>query len=263
MKLKRYMSSCHLLVKDDWMACLKWAKKTGFDGVELFGGEGSVIFENIAPSRLDELAAFAKDSNIELSLHPWTDWTKLSEDALFDVYSAYAEKCARMGMKYLNMHMHFVTTREMGMERLFRATDRVLPVLKNAGITLLYENVPPHGFRELGSETDDFDKLFAYYKDELAVQMNIDTGHAHITRNLGTLAAGHGERWAYTHINDNFGVNDDHVAPGDGTLDFEKVASVCKNICYKGPLMMEYHETGLEKGFKVLEDAYGKYGFDV
>ena len=263
MKLKKYMSSCHLFAKDDWMKCLAWAKDADFDGVELFGGEGDVLFENIAPSRLDEIADFACRSGIELSLHPWTDWTKLSDEALSEIYTEYAEKCARMGLKYLNMHMQFITTREKGMERLFRATDSVLPILKKAGITLLYENVPPHGIRELGSETGDFDKLFARYKDEPMVQMNIDTGHAHITQTLKALADAHGERWTYTHINDNFGVNDDHVAPGDGTLDFDEVASVCREIGYKGPLMMEYHETGLEKGLAVLKEAYGKAGFEL
>ncbi len=263
MKLKKYMSSCHLYVMTDWLECVKWAKNNDFDGIELFGGENGTAFENISLARLDEIADYARKNNIDLSMHPWTIWTEKSEEALFEIYTEFARRCARMGMKYLNMHMQFVTTREMGMDRLFRATDKALPILKNANITLLYENVPPHGIRELGSENADFDKLFSYYKDEPAVQMNIDTGHAHITKTLVSLAQENPGRWAYTHINDNFGINDDHVAPGDGTLDFDSAAKAAKEAGYSGPLMMEYHEKGLIKGLETLEKSYGKFGFEL
>lgn len=263
MKLKKYMSSCHLYAKDDWLECVKWAEKNEFDGIELFGSERGVPFQEMAEAGLSEIAAYAAGHNIELSLHPWIDWTHLSEEALFEIYTAYAKRCARMGMKYMNMHMQFVTTRETGMDRLFRATDKVLPILKKAGIVLLYENVPPHGIRELGSEPGDFDALFDYYKNEPFVQMNIDTGHAHITDTMECLSVRHANRWAYTHINDNFGVKDDHVAPGDGTMDFSSVAKSACEAGYSGPLMMEYHEKGLEKGMNVLKEAYLKHGFEL
>ena len=263
MKLKKYMSSCHLFCMCDWLECVKWAKAHGFNGIELFGSENGTIFEKIPEERVEKIADFAHENGIELSLHPWTDWTHLSDEALFEIYTQYAEKCAKMGMKYINMHMQFVTTREMGMNRLFRATDKILPILKKAGIILLYENVPPHGIRELGSETNDFKELFAYYRDEKTVQMNIDTGHAHITDTMASLAKEHPARWAYTHINDNFGINDDHVAPGDGTMDFSLVAEYASEVHYTGPLMMEYHEKGLEKGLAVLSDAFEAFGYQL
>lgn len=263
MKLKKYMSSYHLYVKDDWMECVKWAKENGFDGIELFGKENGVLFEDIAEARLNEIAAYAMDSNIELSLHPWADWTKKTDEEVKSIFLAYAERCAKMKIRYLNMHMQFITTRENGIERLFQSSDAVLPVLKEGRTVLLYENVPPHGRRELGSETEDFDALFDYYKNEPFVQMNIDTGHAHITDTMEALSKRHGKRWTYTHINDNFGVKDDHVAPGDGTMDFLSVAYLAREAGCSGPLMMEYHESGLEKGLMVLKEAYSKYGFEV
>lgn len=263
MKLKKYMSSFHLYVMADWLECIKWAKENDFQGIELFGNENGTAFEKIPETRLDEIARFARENGIELSLHPWANWAIKTEDELYEIYLEYAKRCARMGMKYINMHMQFVTTREMGMERLFCVTDKILPVLKDAGITLLYENVPPHGKREFGSEAEDFEKLFSYYKNECAVQMNIDTGHAHITDTMKTLACQYPARWAYTHINDNFGVNDDHVAPGDGTMDFALVAEYAKETGYTGPLMMEYHEKGLEKGLLTLREAFEKHGFEL
>ena len=133
MKLKKYMSSYHLYVKDDWMECVKWAKENGFDGIELFGKENGVLFEDIAEARLNEIAAYAMDSNIELSLHPWADWTKKTDEEVKSIFLAYAERCAKMKIRYLNMHMQFITTRENGIERLFQSSDAVLPVLRKGG----------------------------------------------------------------------------------------------------------------------------------
>ena len=40
------------------------------------------------------------------------------------------------------------------MERLFAAIDRMYPILQREGMILMMENVPAHGIRELGSETE-------------------------------------------------------------------------------------------------------------
>ena len=263
MKLKTYMSSCHLYCLNDWMKCVDWAKDHAFTGVELFGGENECRFENMDMERLVEISDHARKSGIELSCHPWVNWENIEEDEMTRLYLETAERCAKMGMTYLNMHIHFLTDRKQGMDRLFRATDKVLPIIEKANMILLYENVPSHGKRDMGSEYIDFEKLFNYYPENSPVQMNIDTGHAHIHGMLEPLAEDFASRWAYTHINDNFGLHDDHVAPGDGTLDFGLVARASKEAGYTGPLMMEFHEMGMEKGMKVLSEAYGKYGYTL
>ena len=108
MKLRKYISSFHLYVMADWLECVKWAKNNEFDGIEFFGNENGCAFENIPLSRLDEVARYAKENSIELSLHPWADWKTKDDEELYKIYAEYAERCARMGMKYINMHMHFI-----------------------------------------------------------------------------------------------------------------------------------------------------------
>ena len=68
----------------------------------------------------------------------------------------------------------------------------------------------------------------------------VDTGHA----NLGDLGAPRairmaGSRLFTTHLQDNMGKQDDHIAPGMGIIDWEDVAKALKEIGYKRTLMLE------------------------
>ena len=68
----------------------------------------------------------------------------------------------------------------------------------------------------------------------------VDTGHA----NLGDLTAPRairmaGEKLLTTHLQDNFGERDDHMAPGMGVIDWEDVFRALKEIGYKRTLMLE------------------------
>ena len=259
-KLDCYMSSTHMACKDDWIACLEQAKRMGFAGVELFGGEGGVPFEDMSEDRCAEIARRAAELGIAISAHPWVNWERLPEDELISRYRALIDRCIRMGMKEINMHLHFLADRDQGMPRVFAATDPCIGLLEKAGVTLLYENVPEHGRRELGSEVKDFAELFAHYGPETPVMLNIDSGHAHIMGQTDALAA-FGPRWRYTHINDNDGLSDLHVAPGAGTLGFVAFAQAAKQADYTGPLMMEYSSAALAAGMPVLAKAYAKAGY--
>lgn len=259
-KLDCYMSSCHTLGRYDWLDCINWVHQVGFSGVECFD-EAKENFSTMTSERALQLGARAKELGIALSAHPWVNWADLPEDEMIRQYLRVVDRCAEMGVKYLNMHLHFVSDRAQGMQRLFRATDACLPKLVDAGITLLYENVPEYGKRELGSEVRDFEALFRYYPADMPVQMNIDTGHAHIMHSMLPLALDFGDRWAYTHINDNDQLKDRHFAPSEGTMDFARVASLAKEVGYTGPLLMEYNQKGLAAGMAELERTYGAEGY--
>ena len=262
-KLLCYMSSTHMRCKDDWIACIERAKEMGFDGMELFAGEGKVNFAEMPEERCMTIARRAKELNVLISAHPWVNWDSLPEDELIMRYRVLIERCIRMGIKEINMHLHFLANRRQGMQRVFAATDPCLDMLKDAGVTLLYENVPDLGFRAMGSEAMDFDKLFCRYNSDAPVKLNIDTGHAHIMHQLAPLCEDYSDRWVYTHIDDNDGLTDIHVAPGVGTVDFNAVARAARSANYSGILMMEYHEDGLAAGMPVLTSAYEKAGYTL
>ena len=219
-KLPCYMSSTHMNSGENWIDCIDRAKAMGFDGVELFSGEGGINFADMSEERCMEIARHAKETGVHISAHPWVNWEHLPESELIERYRALIERCIRMDMLEINMHLHFLATREQGMERVFAATDPCIGLLKQANAILLYEDVPEHGERELGSSAADFDQLFAHYGPDSNVMMNIDSGHAHIMQHLDHLVDKHGSRWRYTHIDDNDGLNDLHRIPGCGAMGY-------------------------------------------
>lgn len=256
------MSSCHLLCHSDWMDCLDWVHQAGFTGMECFDEKNDNIL-TMSPQRLEQIRLRAAKLGVALSAHPWVDWTGLPQDEMVKTYCDVVERCARMGVKILNMHLNFVATRQQGMNRLFEATDTILPLLNRHGIMLLYENVPEYGKRELGSEVGDFEKLFAHYGADTPVMMNIDVGHAHIMHQLLPLAEEFGDRWRYTHINDNNQLKDQHLGPGLGTADWEGCALIAAKVGYNAPLMMEYNQKYLPESMPVLARAYGAAGYQL
>ena len=75
--------------------------------------------------------------------------------------------------------------------------------------------------------------------DRPGLALALDTGHAHISAELGdeTLAAG--DLLATTHVHDNDGRHDTHDRPGYGTIDWTAWASALDQVGYRGPIMLE------------------------
>ena len=96
------------------------------------------------------------------------------------------------------------------------------------------------------------------------VGINVDTGHCLIGQSeknpaiLEKILSGEIEQWIpglvkrigkrlfTTHLQDNFGLNDDHQAPGFGYIDWEKLVPAILSTGYQGPLMMELTGMGVK-----------------
>jgi sugar phosphate isomerase/epimerase len=260
-ELKKYMSSIHMPTRGDWRHCITLAAETGFDGIELFGSD----YDDetlMKPDLLRDLAALARQKNIILSAHPWMDWSSLSMPLMGTKFRQLLEYCAVMEIREINCHLAFFTDRNQGFDRLFSVVDNQIPFLCEHAMTLLFENVPAHGFRELGSEPADFDELFAHYSSD-PIMLTIDNGHANIEKTMKSLSVRWGSRWRYTHINDNDGIEDRHWWPGAGSVDWRLVAECARKVAYCGPLMMEYSFDKLSRAMPVLTQAYADAGFSI
>jgi sugar phosphate isomerase/epimerase len=107
---------------------------------------------------------------------------------------------------------------------------------RGSQVLICVENMPPGVFP--GSRMVDlFDLLRELAMPGLALAL--DTGHAHISADLGieTLAAG--SLLATTHVHDNDGRSDSHDPPGRGTIDWTSWAIALDQIDYRGPIMLE------------------------
>lgn len=85
----------------------------------------------------------------------------------------------------------------------------------------------------------------------------VDTGHANIGGELGAAKAIRmaGPRLITTHLQDNHGGSDEHLAPGDGDIDWDEVAAALREVGYGGCLLLELTDhPGEARGAQIREE---------
>jgi sugar phosphate isomerase/epimerase len=73
------------------------------------------------------------------------------------------------------------------------------------------------------------------------VRVCLDSGHAALGRNWHEFIDIADGRLAHVHASDNRGVFDDHLPPGDGTIDWREIARTLTDANFKGWIMLELH----------------------
>jgi sugar phosphate isomerase/epimerase len=91
----------------------------------------------------------------------------------------------------------------------------------------------------------------------------LDLGHAHITVGVAEAAATLGSRVVSVHVHDNHGLKDEHLWPGDGTIDWPAAAKALKALAAPPAAVLEIHYNlnddlhtvgaKIEKGFARFE----------
>jgi sugar phosphate isomerase/epimerase len=93
-------------------------------------------------------------------------------------------------------------------------------------------------------EPDDFEEMFQTFP---SLKMTLDTGHANIDdrrgRRLKELVDRFGERIGHLHISDNKGKLDDHLAVGQGTVNFVRLVRHLKAAGYNDTVTLEVFDT--------------------
>ena len=87
----------------------------------------------------------------------------------------------------------------------------------------------------------------------------IDVGHANISRDAGgtrETVSNYLERYAaqlvHLHLHDNGGLRDEHLIPGNGTIDWDRVFTALDRIGFAGTAVLENHQQGVapREGFE-------------
>ncbi len=125
------------------------------------------------------------------------------------------------------------------------AIDGIARIERHAtdlGIGLCIENM----FPALGGffRPSDFDVIFERFP---RMQLTLDTGHAHImaggNQRLFGFLERFGQRLGHVHVSDNHGRSDDHLAVGQGAVDFAGVAARLQAAGYDGTVTFEVFDS--------------------
>ena len=167
-----------------------------------------------------------------------------------------AEVCAALGCQVMVCHLPNLVP-YVEFERDLDIIGKVAELTHANGIKLAVETCGyPDGEHAFLSDA----KLVIRIVETLDlpdVGINLDTGHCligqseknpeilqkilsgEIEQQLPALVKRIGKKLFTTHLQDNFGLNDDHQAPGFGYIDWEKLIPAILETGYQGPLMME------------------------
>jgi len=90
----------------------------------------------------------------------------------------------------------------------------------------------------------------------------LDLGHAHITVGVEAAISTLGARIASVHVHDNHGLKDEHLWPGDGTIDWPKTVAALRSLATLPAAVLEISHTipdppaeipnRIEQGFALL-----------
>ncbi len=125
--------------------------------------------------------------------------------------------------------------RQHRLENVARSLDEIARHCQHLGMTCVLENKLPHLL--FGNTADMLWILGAMTVTDVGVCL--DTGHAQLGRELDTATHKLSRHLRMIHASDNRGHHDDHLPPGEGTIDWPRILGLLRTSGFRGSIMME------------------------
>ena len=225
---------------------------------------GHLEFSHVAKVTPDQAVRIG-DTARKNGLEPWSIHSEhLNVGDTVEGYLAIqkheAEVCAALGCRVMVCHLPNLLP-YVDFERDLDVIGKVAELAHANGVRLAVETCGyPDGEHAFLSDAELVIRIVETL-DRPDVGINLDSGHCLIGQTekdpailekilsgeigqwIPSLAERIGKKLFTTHLQDNFGLNDDHQAPGFGYIDWEKLVPAILKTGYQGPLMME--QTGM------------------
>lgn len=144
----------------------------------------------------------------------------------------------RFGGSLVVVHPTDIARHEADVERRLDhcadSLNAVAAICRAMSLRVALETPLPH---LIGGAPEEFDWLLGRVDDSVVVCL--DTAHATLGHNWDRFIALAGSRVVHVHANDHRGQRDDHLAPGEGTIDWRHIAATLRGIGFAGWIMLE------------------------
>ena len=245
----------------------------GAEAIEIFGARGHFDYAN-RRSHVKEIGDWFRDKAIPLnSIHSpmYTDYEwgrrgsppvniaatdKRARIEAMDEIKRAIEVAEQIPFKFLVQHIG-ISQEEWDPKKsdaAMTSIEHLKAFAKPLGVTLLLENIPnelstPDRLRELVQS--------AHFDD---VGVCFDVGHAHIMGGVAQAFDVLKPLVRSTHLHDNSGEHDDHLWPGDGSINWEETINLLRSAPQVPPMLLEIKGEGktnivegMTKAFRKLE----------
>ncbi|MBI4461697.1 MAG: sugar phosphate isomerase/epimerase [Acidobacteria bacterium] len=262
--------STHLFVNQKLTtATLDAIERAGIAAIEIFCAKQH--FDYTDESQVDDLAAWFADHPLELrSLHTpmYKDysWGRTSGSALniaeaerhrrlesVEEIKRALDVAERIPFRYLVQHLGVAHEKfELAkFDAAYASLEPLLVYAKQRGVQILLENIP--------NELSTGEKLrhFLTYTRLNDLRVCFDSGHAHISNGVEPEFEALRDLVLSTHLHDNGGERDDHLFPGQGTIEWDAAIRALSQAPHDFPLQLELRDHGefkqpLEKALEVF-----------
>lgn len=237
--MKTVISALHFNWRDI-SDCLRTATDDfGLDGVELSWHE---TFSRPHCTQAD-LAALAcsERASAARSAHIWENIAEAPDSLVSSSLLRWLAWCQQTDTTDLIIHGGSYGNQREGIARAKRVFESVLPAFERARVTLNLENHYAYTYRgcnELFSEPWEFLEVLTL--DSPSLKFCFDTGHGNMTRNSAELLEALAPWLNYVHLADNHGVDDDHLAYGEGTVAWDDIFTRLRALRFDGVVCVEF-----------------------
>lgn len=258
--------STHLFLKERLHpGLLELVARSGAQAVEIFAARQH--FDYTSREHVQELAGWFASEPLE----PWSLHAPLYPDREMGRAGAPAvnllhpEKSRRIDamdevkraletaeyIHFKNMVVHLGertdTWSPRTLENALTALEHLDAFAQPLGVRLLVEN--------LTSEPTTPEHLIEIFRQGHLVRVGacLDLGHAHMTVGIGEAIATLGSRIGSVHVHDNHGFQDEHLWPGDGTIEWENTMTSLKALAKPPACVLEIHYALPETHSSVVE----------
>jgi len=154
-------------------------------------------------------------------------------DAMDEIKRAL-EAAERIPFKNLVVHLGESTDRwsPRSIEYGMTALEHLGAFARPLGVRLLVENL-------LSEATTPEHLVSLFEMSHLDVSVCLDLGHAHIDPGVAEAITVLGDRIGSVHVHDNHGTKDEHLWPGDGTIDWTTIARAIQDLSKSPAIVLE------------------------
>lgn len=269
-------------------AGLKMLADAGFEAIDYSITQNAIDWEDdlfldaSSPAfaeHFKQIAKIVRDSGLEMyQCHAPYAYPMLSNPPFYrylqkqiirSIYAAGYMECPNI-VAHPVLHKNFINgqNRELARQTTVEHFSAMAPALRETGVTMCIENLlfwtsddkPP--VRNACSEAEDLRYVIDTLNDMHGPLFAacVDTGHAAaVQQDPAEMLRIMGHRTRVLHIQDNHGLDDDHLIPSMGIIDWKSVAAALGEIGYKGTFNFEVtkHFTNLPR------DIYSQETFQL
>ncbi len=231
---------------------LAWAQANAFRYLDVRLGDTGNEFRSFDATRIAAARAAVERTGQHLGLHSLSavnmaETAPYLTEAVDEYLRAYIDLAGPLGAGWIVLHAgyHFTDDYQRRMQAGLQRLQRLADHAAGKGVRLLLENMNPEPHdaevRYLASDVEECSYYFSRLDPE-RISWSFTVNHAHMlpVGIAGFFDAFGPARLAEVRVADNKGDKEEHLKPGEGTIDFSAMFRLIEGAGYRGHYMLAF-----------------------